>query len=579
MKTRFLPALVVVLAVFGCKDSFDKFNPDPDVPIDPPLEITFDASAFVEVFDSDGVPVEGAVIALGTVQETTDEYGLVHLNDVTMSTNTYLTVEKSGYFHGSRRFYPRENSTNYVKITLLEDYASGDFQSDAGGVITIGDEIALDFPAAAIATANGGAYSGTVAVSIQPIPANDPDLSSKMPGDLVGVTEEGKTGVLGSMGMAAVELRSQSGDLLQIKEGSTVKMTMQVPVELQSIAPATIPMWYFDETAGVWKEEGTATLSGGEYTAEVAHFSYWNYDAWFPTVQLTASFAYESGPATNISVCITILELNAKKCASTDDNGIVSGLVAANELLLMEVVDPCGNIIYSEEIGPFSDSTTIGPITIPESAVILTSVTGSAVNCDGNPVTNGFVRVNVGHGNSYVALDESDGTFEMIVINCDENPVVVTVIDESALKQSLPQTYDYAASIETGAITVCEELMEFISIDVEGEADSFLFFFPKAFVQQGLTTFSSQDSSGTNRFLFFTVQGEVPGTYEAINLEIGLELSGGAFVSATEATVVITYFGDVGDFIQGTISGVLSDNPQGGGTEYNFTGTISVLRQ
>ncbi len=580
MMNRLVLGLVVILAVFSCKDSFDNFDPDPDVPIDPPLEMAFDASAFVEVLDSDGTPVDGAIIALGTLQQTTDEYGVVHLDEVTMSTNTYLTVEKSGYFHGSRRFYPTEGRTHHVKIILLEDNSVGEVDSDVGGTISATGGVTLDFPANSVVTAGGEAYHGFVSVAVQPITANDPNLSGKMPGDLVGVTEEGTTGALASMGMMAVELRSLSGDLLQVKDGSTVKMTMQVPVGMQGNAPATIPMWYFDEEVGLWKEEGTATLSAGEYTANVAHFSYWNYDAWFPIVKLAASFVYESGPAANVSVCITILALDTRKCALTNDEGVVCGMVAADELLLMEVMDPCGNVVFSQEIGPFSDSTSVGPYTIAESAVTLTTVTGSAVDCDENPVTNGFARIKVGQGNHYVELDENDGTFELTVMNCDESDVMITVIDESALKQSLPQSYDYASTIDAGEIMVCETLMELIVLDVEGEDDDFLFFFPRANVDAGKTFINTQqDSSGSGGYFYLSFAGDEPGTYEASGMEIGLTLDGGEFVWATEATVIITYFGDVGDYVVGTISGILTDNPQGGGTEYNFTGTISTLRE
>jgi len=356
-------------------------------------------------------------------------------------------------------------------------------------------------------------------------------------------------------------------------------MSMEVPAEMQSKAPATIPMWYFDEAAGLWKEEGIAKLSGRVYTANVAHFTYWNYDAWFPIVKWTASFVYENGPASNVSVCITILELETRKCASTNEDGVVCGMVAADELLLMEVVDPCGNVVYSEEIGPFSDSTTMGPITIAESAVTLTTINGSAADCDGTPVTNGFARIHVGQRNHYVVLNESDGTFEITVMNCDQSDVMITVIDEAALKQSLPQSYGYAATIDAGVITACEELMELIVLDVEGEDDDFLFLFPSVYVDQGWTTISTQDSSGSNAFFYIGFQGDEPGTYEITGMEIGMELSGGDYVFATQATVVISYFGDVGDFIQGTISGVLKSDPQGSGAEYNFTGTISALRQ
>ena len=47
-----------------------------------------------------------------------------------------------------------------------------------------------------------------------------------------------------------------------------------------------------------------------------------------------------------------------------------------------------------------------------------------------------------------------------------------------------------------------------------------------------------------------------------------------------ERTMWLRYFGDTGDYIIGTMSGVLSDEPGGGsGTDYNFTGSFTALRQ
>ena len=53
-----------------------------------------------------------------------------------------------------------------------------------------------------------------------------------------------------------------------------------------------------------------------------------------------------------------------------------------------------------------------------------------------------------------------------------------------------------------------------------------------------------------------------------------------AFASAADITVTITYFGDPGDYILGTLSGTWHSGPQGqGGPDYPLVGTFSVLRQ
>jgi hypothetical protein len=39
-----------------------------------------------------------------------------------------------------------------------------------------------------------------------------------------------------------------------------------------------IPMWWFDETAGVWREDGAADYIDGSFVADVSHFTTWNWD-------------------------------------------------------------------------------------------------------------------------------------------------------------------------------------------------------------------------------------------------------------------------------------------------------------
>jgi hypothetical protein len=53
---------------------------------------------------------------------------------------------------------------------------------------------------------------------------------------------------------------------------------MHIPDKQLSTAPATIPLWYFDEDKGVWQEEGSATKQGNKYIGTVSHFTDWNCD-------------------------------------------------------------------------------------------------------------------------------------------------------------------------------------------------------------------------------------------------------------------------------------------------------------
>jgi hypothetical protein len=573
MVTRILIFMMVVLSLARCGKDTETFIPNP-------IPSQFTASVFVEVFDVNGLPLEDVQIDLGGALSTTNEDGLVYLKNVAMSGSTYVTAEKSGFFHGSRRFYPSPDKTHFIKIMLLSDQVIGTVESGAGGTINLANGTSLVFPANAIVDQSGNSYNGTVSVSAQPIQANDPNLSIKMPGDLVGETVSGERGSLGSMGMMTVELKSGNGDILQVKSGASVEMRMDVPDHMVDNAPSTIPMWYFDEETGFWKEEGEATLEGNTYVAQVGHFSYWNYDAWFPAVKWGATFVYDDGsPASQVEVCITIINLETTKCAYTNAEGAVCGLVAANEPLLMEVRSPCGDIILSQQIGPFSDSTMTGPYTIQSTTVILTEVTGNAINCNGDLVTDGYARINVNGSNYFAVLDSVTGEFELTVQNCDETDVVITVVDRAGVKQSLPQTFDFAPVIDAGTITVCETIQEFIDIEVTGFPDHFVFFFPYEWEQEDNVYINAADSSITSqKYVFFRFQGTTPGTYTPQGFEIGMELPTTEFANATALTIMVTYFGGHGDYIQGTLSGTLNTGPNNGNDEYPFTGTFSVLR-
>ncbi len=58
--------------------------------------------------------------------------------------------------------------------------------------------------------------------------------------------------------MLVVELEGAGGEKLQIAPGHKVKLNMNIPQSLLASAPQNIPLWYFDETDGKWKEEGSA---------------------------------------------------------------------------------------------------------------------------------------------------------------------------------------------------------------------------------------------------------------------------------------------------------------------------------
>jgi hypothetical protein len=580
MMNKLFILLISLLAISSCKDS-ETFVADP-------VETSVTASAFVEVVDLNGYPVPDAAIAVihndnGTlITDTygiTDADGVLYLKDADLFNSTYLTATKAGFFKGSRRFYPSKDDAHFVRIMLMEKQNVGNFQGSNGGLIQVQDQVTLNFPDGAIVDAAGNAYNGIVNVLAQPIAADDADLSSKMPGDLVGLNENNERGALGTLGMVAVELVSASGDPLKIKEGKKVNMKVNVPASMLTKAPTTIPMWYFDESRGYWVREGEAELQGNQYVTEVPHFSYWNCDAWFDLVKWGATIVYENGePASQINVCLTILSLNSGACAQTNDDGFVCGMVAANEVMLLEVRSQCGDVLLTQQVGPYSDTTMIGPLTIPGQAAVLTHVVGLAVDCNGNAVTNGFATIKVGNDKYHAPIHTPNGEFGGTFVNCNQSGIDVTAFDVVGLKQSVTLSYPFTTSIDAGTLTVCDDLTELVDIEAVGEPQHALFYFPEANVQGNNTTIYTLDSLNGSYF-YLNLLGTTEGTYTNTQSEIGFVLPNGDQARANAVTVTITYFGAVGDYIIGTVSGTFHTGPNGqGGPDYPLQGNFTVLR-
>jgi hypothetical protein len=156
MKTKMLFVLLISLSLVRCHDT-ETFVPDPD-------PAYYKSSAILEVRDVNGTPVDGVQINVGNIEGFTDENGFLFVKNATMNSSTYLTAEKEGYFHGSRRFYPTEDGVQFVNITLLQQQLAGVFQVSASSSVQIADGVNLSFPADAILYKNGQPYSGTVSV-------------------------------------------------------------------------------------------------------------------------------------------------------------------------------------------------------------------------------------------------------------------------------------------------------------------------------------------------------------------------------------------------------------------------------
>lgn len=175
-------------------------------------------------------------------------------------------------------------------------------------------------------------------------------------------------------------------------------------------------------------------------------------------------------PLTNAGVRIKRVNVPSTSATSyTDSAGNICGIVPRDEPLVLEVVDGCGNVIYTQNIGPLSANTSLGVITVNPPPGYMTTVTGNAVNCNNLPVASGSVLLLLSNG-TYHQGTITNGSFAMQVLNCNGAiSYTALAIDNATQLQGSPVNGSgNAGTINTGTLIACgTNAQQFIHVTID----------------------------------------------------------------------------------------------------------------
>ena len=368
------------------------------------------------VSDLEGNPVAEASVSVEGFTSETDEFGFFKFENILLNPlGNFIKVQKAGFILGSDYIYPTGGiAHSHIKLISLDTDQS--FNSLEGGQIDVTNGGTITFPSQAIVSLDGSAFDGIVNIRAQRIATDDPNLSDIMPGDLLGIDEEGKNVVLGTLGMIAVELYDDAGNELQIKEGQSAEIYLPIADQDLDLAPSEIPLWHFDEEIGIWIEEGVGVREGNQYKATVSHFSFWNWDAPFPIIRLDGKILLSNGePAANFKVGIKANGIGTKY-GWTDSDGNFGGDVPKGVALELSVFDPnCDEDFDKQIIGPFINNIALNDIIIN---VDFITISGK-VSCLGQGQADAIILIKTEAQNYFEQTDaEGNYTIYLASVNC-----------------------------------------------------------------------------------------------------------------------------------------------------------------
>lgn len=469
--TKLLFTFVCVLFLQNCTD--DEFNsgnnPNPDIEAEALRDQQFQSENFGNattgkfigsVTDVSGNKLQNVQITIGNTVTLTDRNGFFILNDVAVFENFgYIKAQKEGYIKGSRVVIPKANGVNRIDIVLLKKEITGTVTSGATSQVSLSNGAKVSFSGGFVKQ-DGSEYTGQVDVVLHYIEPNSIlNTFRQMPGSLLAQTEANDARNLETYGMLSVNLFSPSGESLNINENSPATLEFPVHVSQTSIAPETIKLWYFDEAQGYWKEEGQAVKTGDRYIAEVTHFTWWNCDIPFDPIELCFNLAPANTSSTTPYYVII-------KRVSTDQfiffGNVTSGefecgLIPINEEIsvsIYQLAGSCfGQLIDTQIMGGYASDTSV-EISFNESVDLLTTtITGMANNCDGNPITNGYLYVD-----EYNTFAITNGTINVGLQHCGIQTTTIQLFDfdtsQWAILDNVPLN---GVSFNVGALSTCED--------------------------------------------------------------------------------------------------------------------------
>ncbi|UAY51445.1 carboxypeptidase-like regulatory domain-containing protein [Ferruginibacter albus] len=476
-------ALVLFIVITFCllnscrKDENDEQYTPIDTHIIPDFTPKVIATVSGFITDENNNAVEGAFVTAGTASATTDKFGYFTIGNASFSkAAAFIQVSMSGYFNGYRTFVANEGKESFIRLKLIPKKTIGTINATTGGAITTTEGASVTLPADAVVTAsNNVAYSGVINVAAHWIDPSSDDLPLNMPGNLCGIDTAGYLNALITYGMLAVELTDQNGNLLQIANGKLATISFPIPQELASIAPASIPLWSFNVTNGLWLQESQATKTGNNYTGQVNHFSYWNCDIGLPLVYFKAQVVDESlHPLINVPVSLAVNgSPYTARTAYTDTAGYVYGMIPGNSNIILSILNACGSPVFAKTFTAGNTSIDAGTITANISSNQST-ITGFAVDCNNNRIINGIVYlIDSNNTSKKVAINANNGSFSFDMLYCANKNISIFINDLTNNYVSEVQKITVTpGNNDLGTLTVCNpvlNLSKYIDFTVQGQ--------------------------------------------------------------------------------------------------------------
>jgi len=279
-----------------------------------------------------------------TVTETLDATGAFELELPTFDGRVVINADTDGFGEQSVIVYNTATAGSRVARLLMQTRnAAATFDAAAGASFLVGGEVFATIPGGALVDDTGTPYSGDVTAELTLI---DPSVDAALlPGDYLSRNGSGVVQPIESFGALSLTLFGAAGEVLDLAPGQSATVNIPVAAAALAGAPATLPLFWYDDVDGYHVPEGTGTLTtlgGGTqvYSATVDHFTVWGAHQPYDPVNVTGCVVNPaSTPLPNVRVNATGVDYIGTSAAITDAAGNFSIAVKPNSTVLLAAGD------------------------------------------------------------------------------------------------------------------------------------------------------------------------------------------------------------------------------------------------
>ena len=398
-------------------------------------------------------PSVGATVSLYDKEVITDALGRFEFSNVDLfSDGTFLTVEKDGFFGGSREFNAIDGELHNIEIRLIEKVEIEAISSQIGGVVGDG-MISINLPSG-IYNSAAGAYNGEIRVFAKWLDPTTMNFLQTMPGQLVGIENQEDVVSLSSWGMLTIEIEDENGNALSLPDGLNADISIPVSDALVGEVPSQVGLWYYDNDNSIWLRNGVATLSGNEFNLTIDRFSYWNLSESFETTTVTGSIFIDNEPLVNRQVRIRDNQSDFISFINTSEIGTYSIGLPVNQEFILDMQGECLNTNYEGITGPFLQNTSNNDIQLSTTSEII-DIQIVATDCSGSPLANSQIGVKHG-GDNHLRRTDEDGLLRITIEDCLEEPIEIVALDLDNNMISESALIHNQQDADIGAITTCD---------------------------------------------------------------------------------------------------------------------------